>query len=92
FVVKGHSMPIALLKHRLLVASIDSRELVHCAFRALERIFRMGYQYTKCGVIVSGLVPENARQLGLFETIPDQNKSSDTQSSSAPALMWPASP
>ncbi|WKN46442.1 Y-family DNA polymerase [Tunicatimonas pelagia] len=50
----------------LPVASSDSRELVHYASQALDRIFRKGYQYSKCGVIVSGLVPRDARQLGLF--------------------------
>lgn len=52
----------------LPVASNDSRELVRYAFQGLERIFKSDFKYVKCGVIVSGLVPENARQLGLFET------------------------
>ena len=51
----------------LPVASSDSRALVGYAFRALDKIFRAGLRYNKCGVVVSGLVPENARQLGLFE-------------------------
>ena len=51
----------------LPVASSDSRELVRHAFLALDKIFRAGLRYNKCGVVVSGLVPENTRQLGLFE-------------------------
>ncbi|MGB3850411.1 MAG: Y-family DNA polymerase [Tunicatimonas sp.] len=51
----------------LPVASSDSRELVGYAFRALDKVFRAGLPYNKCGVVVSGLVPQNARQLGLFE-------------------------
>lgn len=51
----------------LPVASSDSRELVRYAFQALDKVFRSGVQYNKCGVVVSGLVPENARQLVLFE-------------------------
>ncbi|WPP51781.1 Y-family DNA polymerase [Catalinimonas niigatensis] len=52
----------------LPVASNDSRDLVRFAFLALQKIFKIGYKYQKCGVIVSGLVPENARQLTLFES------------------------
>ncbi len=51
----------------LPVASSDSRALVRHAFLALDKVFRVGLKYNKCGVVVSGLVPENARQLGLFE-------------------------
>lgn len=51
----------------LPVASNDSRDLIRYAFISLEKIFKTGYKYMKCGVIVSGLVPENARQLALFE-------------------------
>lgn len=52
----------------LPIASNDSRDLVRYAYQALEKIFRSGYKYNKCGVIVSGLVPENERQLTLFES------------------------
>ncbi len=51
----------------LPVSSNDSRLLIRYALQALERIFQPGYHYQKCGVIVSGLVPENAHQLSLFE-------------------------
>ena len=54
----------------LPLASSESGELVRYAFLALERIFRPGFQYSKCGVIVSGLVPANTRQLTLFEQPP----------------------
>ncbi len=52
----------------LPVSSNDSRLLVRYALQALERIFQSGYHYRKCGVVVSGLVPENAHQLSLFES------------------------
>ena len=45
----------------LPVASNDSRELVGYAFLALNKVFRAGLRYNKCGVVVLGLVPENAR-------------------------------
>ena len=47
-------------------SSNDSRVLIHYALKALERIFRAGYKYQKCGVMVSGLTPENQRQTSLF--------------------------
>ncbi len=51
----------------LPVASNDTRQLIHYAFKALDMIFRQGYKYQKCGVVVSGLVPEDQRQISLFE-------------------------
>ncbi len=40
--------------------------------KALELIFRPGYQYQKAGVIVKDLVPETVVQLGLFDRQPTQ--------------------
>ncbi|MEJ8803398.1 Y-family DNA polymerase [Pontibacter sp. H249] len=40
--------------------------LIQYATFALRSIYREGYIYKKCGVIVSELVPENTIQLGLF--------------------------
>ncbi|MEK6482427.1 DUF4113 domain-containing protein [Catalinimonas sp. 4WD22] len=57
----------------LPIASNDSRDLVRYAYFALQKIFKPGYKYQKCGVIVSGLVPENARQLSLFESSMQDN-------------------
>ena len=51
----------------LPVASSDSRTLIRYALQGLEKIYRSGYRFQKCGVIVSGLVPEDARQLALFD-------------------------
>ena len=68
----------------LPVASSDSRALVGYAFLALDKVFRVGLRYNKCGVIVSGLVPENARQLGLFE---DENPSAPGELEAA-SPMW----
>ncbi|MBC5994367.1 Y-family DNA polymerase [Pontibacter cellulosilyticus] len=41
--------------------------LIHYASIVLKSIYVEGYIYKKCGVIVSGLVPENTMQLGLFD-------------------------
>ncbi len=56
----------------LPIASNDSRDLIRYATQALEQIFRSDFKYNKCGVIVSGLVPENERQLNLFESTDKQ--------------------
>lgn len=42
-------------------------ELSKCAQKALETIYKKGYQYKKAGVIVSGLIPESERQISLFD-------------------------
>lgn len=46
-------------------------ELIGAALRTLERIFRPGYSYKKCGVMLSGIEPENGRQLSLLRLPPD---------------------
>ena len=49
-------------------ATNHTGELVHCAIQALDRIFRTGYRYMKCGVVVSELTPETQRQISLFDS------------------------
>ncbi len=41
--------------------------LIDVAVRALKMIYKEGYAYKKAGVIVSGISPEENRQLNLFE-------------------------
>ncbi len=48
--------------------SNSSITLSQFAIRAFEKIYKDGYAYKKAGVIVSGLVPEDQRQLSLFES------------------------
>jgi DNA polymerase V len=40
----------------------DSAELIHHACAALSRIYRPGVRYSKCGVMVMELVPDDVRQ------------------------------
>ena len=47
--------------------SNSSITLSKVAVRAFEQIYKDGYAYKKAGIIVSGLVPEDQRQLSLFE-------------------------
>jgi DNA polymerase V len=51
----------------LPVASSDSFELVEYALAALRSIYKEGYLYKKAGVIVSGIVPDQAVQASLFD-------------------------
>ncbi|NCA80866.1 MAG: SOS mutagenesis and repair protein UmuC, partial [Sphingobacteriia bacterium] len=53
----------------LPVASSLSSELIHFALIGLKAIFREGYEYKKAGVIVSGIVPEDEIQTGLFDDL-----------------------
>jgi DNA polymerase V len=54
-------------------ASSDTLELAGAAVRALARIYRPGYQYHKAGVILTGMVPAEPRQLTLLDT-PDPRR------------------
>jgi DNA polymerase V len=42
-------------------------ELLHYALWALKKMYRPGYRYTKCGVMLTDLLPEGAETLDLFE-------------------------
>ena len=51
----------------------DSIELIRTASTGLRRLFRPGYAYKKCGVVLSSLIPENRIQRGLFDRV-DQDR------------------
>jgi DNA polymerase V len=42
-------------------------ELAHYALWALERMYRPGYRYMKCGVMLTDLIPDGAQTQDLFE-------------------------
>ncbi len=44
----------------------SSIELIQCANKGLQAIFKESYQYKKAGVIVMGLTPSTQKQLALF--------------------------
>ncbi|MDG1503342.1 MAG: DUF4113 domain-containing protein, partial [Flavicella sp.] len=44
----------------------SSIELIQCANKGLQAIFKEPYQYKKAGVIVMGLTPSTQKQLALF--------------------------
>jgi DNA polymerase V len=52
--------------------SNNSAEIIRLATKGLDMIFKEGYRYMKCGVIVSDLVSEETLQSNLFD---DQNRS-----------------
>lgn len=47
-------------------------ELIGYVLAAMESIFRFGYAYQKVGVILSGLVPADHRQIDAFTAGPDE--------------------
>ena len=53
---------------KLPFATNSGIELAKFAANGLKYIFKEGYHYKKAGVIVLGLIPENERQITLFET------------------------
>ncbi|WP_343487270.1 Y-family DNA polymerase [Allomuricauda sp. d1] len=48
-------------------ATDSTLTITNHAVKAVEAIFKPGIKYKKAGVVVCGLVPTNARQLGLFQ-------------------------
>ena len=46
-----------------------STEIIKCACKGLDIIFRSGYRYMKCGIIAMELVPENQVQTSLFDQV-----------------------
>lgn len=53
---------------QLATPTNSTMTIVKAANKALERIFRPGYQYKKAGVIVMGINPDSPLQLNLFDT------------------------
>jgi len=48
-------------------ASNDTAELIKYALKGLDIIFKEGYKYMKCGVIVMEFTPEDAVQYNMFD-------------------------
>jgi len=53
---------------QLPIATNNTVEIVKHALKGLDIIFKEGYNFNKCGVIVSDLVPEESIQYNLFDT------------------------
>ena len=51
---------------KLPVATSDTSDLIHYAYKGLERIYRKGYLHKRAGVIFKHLYPENQIQADLF--------------------------
>jgi DNA polymerase V len=49
------------------VAVNDTAELIKTACNCIDRLYRKGYAYKKCGIVLSHLVPENRIQMNLFD-------------------------
>jgi DNA polymerase V len=42
-------------------------ELIHYALRALKQMYKPNYRYSKCGVMLTDLLPEGTETLDLFD-------------------------
>lgn len=51
----------------LTVPTSSSQEIVKFAMKGLYKIFRPGYKYQKCGVMLLDLIPDQHVQLSLFD-------------------------
>ena len=52
---------------QLPTSTSSTFEIIRYALRGLELIFKPGYNYKKAGVMISGIVPEDRVQIGLFD-------------------------
>ena len=50
-------------------ATSNTPELIKYSMRALDMIFKDGFEYMKAGVIVTSLVPESVHQQNIFESV-----------------------
>jgi len=55
----------------LPIATAHTPTLMKAAMSGMKRIYRKGYFYNKCGVMLSGLEPVDGRWLNLLELPPD---------------------
>jgi len=51
------------------VATNNTIELIQNACASIERLYRKGAAFKKCGVVLGGLVPENRIQRNLFDNV-----------------------
>ena len=51
------------------VATNDTIELIRGACRCIDRLYRKGCAFKKCGIIFNALVPEDQIQEGLFDNV-----------------------
>ena len=53
--------------HHFLTGISDTRKLIKAGFQILDKIYRLGFEYKKSGVILSDLRNKDYNQLSLFE-------------------------
>jgi DNA polymerase V len=56
------------------VSTNDTTELIRAAFSCMEKLYRKGCQFKKCGIVLNALVPEKQVQRNLFDRF-DRQKS-----------------
>jgi DNA polymerase V len=67
----GHPQYSNTVSVPLPVATAHTPTLIRAAKNGMLRIFKDGYQYKKCGVMLSGLEPAHGRWLSLLALPPD---------------------
>ena len=54
---------------KLLLPTLDTRDIITAAVKALDRIFIDGHRYAKAGVMLNDFTPTGVSQLNLFDEI-----------------------
>ncbi|PKE29455.1 DNA polymerase V subunit UmuC [Rahnella sp. AA] len=60
---------------KLMTPTNDTRDIIHLATAALDRIWISGYRYMKAGVMLSDFFSQGVAQLNLFDEHPPQKNS-----------------
>jgi len=68
---RGHPQYSNAAQVPLLIATSHTPTLIKAAHSGLKRIYRKGYTFKKCGVMLSGLEPVNGRWLNLLDLPPE---------------------
>ena len=62
---------------RLEMPSSNTPQIVGAALRALESIYKEGYQYKRAGVIIASIIPDDAVQGDIFDTEAELREKAD---------------
>lgn len=58
-----------MASEKLLLPTLDTRDIITAAVKALDRIFIDGHRYAKAGVMLNDFTPTGVSQLNLFDEI-----------------------
>ncbi|EHI3795025.1 TPA: DUF4113 domain-containing protein [Salmonella enterica subsp. enterica] len=64
-----------LASEKLLIPTLDTRDIIAAAVRALDRIWVDGHRYAKAGCMLNDFTPTGVSQLNLFDEVQPRERS-----------------